>query len=293
MSCPGCGQRASVAFVSAHDRNRETDDRSFRYRRCQHCGTIFLSDPPEDLRPYYAAGYHGIPERAELDDHAALEQHKVDLLNRHVEPGRLTEVGPSFGAFALAAKLAGFEVTGLEMDPECCAYLRDAVGVAAVETVRPEIELEGLPPQRVVCMWHVLEHVPEPGELLRAAAAALEVGGLLAVAVPNPEALQLRLLRSRWAHLDAPRHLSLVPAGAIAAHASSAGLSLVESTTVDPFGRHCNRFGWEYALRRRPARGPSALTTRRASQVLERLAAPVERRGLNGSAITLLFRRTA
>lgn len=290
MSCPLCGG-SSDSFVAARDRNRESSRDVFRYRRCSVCATVFLSNPPADLGSAYVGDYHGIPTPAELRDRAASERHKVSLLTTLIEPGALIEIGPSFGAFALAAREAGFSVTGIEMDSECCAYLSDTVGVTAIQSTAPEEVLPELAPATAVCMWHVLEHVRQPLQVLGAAAGALKPGGVLALAMPNPESIQFRALKARWAHLDAPRHLFLIPLPVLVSHAAAVGLDCVLHTTNDPFGRHCNRFGWEYALRRRPAAAPSGVWTRRASQVLERVAAPAERRDLRGAAYTVVFRR--
>ena len=290
--CRVCGGPTS-ALLTATDRNREVDDRRFAYARCDACATVQLDDVPADLERYYDDGYHGVPTPDELRSRVDLEQHKVALLRAHVEPGRLVEIGPSFGAFALAAREAGFDVTGIEMDAVCCEYLQQTVGVTAIRSTRPEEVLPDLVPSRVVALWHVLEHMEHPVRVLAAAAANLQPGGVLAIAVPNPQSLGFSLMRARWAHLDAPRHLALLPLAALERHAREHGLEPVATVTADPFARHCNRFAWEYALRRRPARGPSPAPVVRASQVLERVMAPVERRDLRAAAYTALFRRPA
>ena len=290
--CRVCGAATST-LLTASDRNREVDTRQFTYARCRACATVQLDDVPDDLGRYYDAGYHGVPAPAELRSRVPLEAHKLELLATQVAPGRLVEIGPSFGAFALAAREAGYDVTGVEMDPTCCTYLEETVGVRAILSSRPHEALAELPPSRVVAMWHVLEHMAQPVEVLRAAAGNLEPGGVLAIAVPNPDSLGFSLLRGRWAHLDAPRHLHLMALGTLVEQAGRLGLELVATRTADPFARHCNRFGWEYALRRRPAAGPSPALVMRASQALERLLAPVERRGLHGAAYTVLLRRPA
>jgi SAM-dependent methyltransferase len=289
-TCALCGG-ATAHALTAWDRNREVDREPFAYRRCEACGTVQLADVPGDLGRYYPRDYHGVPAAEELRERAELEAHKVELLTAHVAPGRLVEVGPSFGAFALAAKEAGFDVTGIEMDARCCDYLHETVGVQAINSAEPEEVLPTLPRSRVITMWHVLEHLPRPVTVLERAAENLEPGGVLAVAVPNPESVQFRVLRARWAHLDAPRHLFLIPLETLLDHARAFGLEPVAVATDDPFGRHCNRFGWEYALRRRPSTGPSGPLVRRASQVMEKGLAPVERRGHNGAAYTVLLRR--
>ena len=66
-----------------------------------------------------------------------------------------------------------------------------------------------------IVFWHSLEHLPNPGEELERAAALLEPGGVLVVAVPNNDSLQAKLFGDRWLALDMPRHLThITSAGA-------------------------------------------------------------------------------
>jgi hypothetical protein len=124
---------------------------------------------------------------------------------------------------------------------------------------------------------------------LEAAAKNLRPGGVLALAVPNPQSLQFRLLRGRWAHVDAPRHLFLLPLRAVSGAVAEHGLELASATTADAAGRHWNRFGWEYALRRFPARRPSSRVSRTLAGVIDQSLSPVERRGLTGTTYSAVF----
>ena len=140
-----------------------------------------------------------------------------------------------------------------------------------------------------IVLWHVLEHLPRPWEVVERAAWCLKPGGVLALAMPNPDSMQFRLLGARWAHVDAPRHLFLIPLSTLEARANEVGLDLVRLTTSDPAGKHWNWFGWEYALRRHPARHPSTLMSRICARLLTLGLSPFERRGLNGAAYTAVF----
>jgi SAM-dependent methyltransferase len=291
-SCRFCGGSRSMPSVTAWDRNRELSEERFVYWRCHNCATVFLASVPDDLGRYYGAGYHGFsggePQWRHSQTLRDFEAARVELIRRHAEPGPLIEIGSGAGAFAAAARDAGFAVTGIERDKACCDHLRDGLGVGAIHTDQPAAALADLGPPAVVAMWHVLEHLPDPDEALAAAAATLRPGGLLALGVPNPESLQFHALGARWAHLDAPRHLSLIPADALTARAAGLGLRRVALGTNDPFGLHCNQHGWTAALVSRPARG-LPVPARCAGLALTRLMAPVERRGLRGSALLLVF----
>jgi SAM-dependent methyltransferase len=292
-SCPLCGCAGSRAFAVG-DRNRESTDEVFAYARCGACGTVFMIDPPDDLARYYEGDYYhfdaaGEPEwkhnQVRLDSAA----YRVRLLLEHVVPGPLIEIGAGTGAFASAAKAAGFDVTAIEMDESCCRYLREREGVAAICSDRPLAALDSLAPTRVVAMWHVLEHLPNPAEVLERIAAQLEPGGVLAIGVPNASSLQFRLMGSRWPQVDAPRHLCLMPPGALLRKGEELGLRGVAITTTDPEGLDFDLFGWANALRRHPARGPTSRLVGYAALALRRAAAPLERTGNRGSAVTLLL----
>lgn len=289
QQCPLCAGPATHAFT-ARDLNRAVSREPFDYWRCAVCETFFLSPVPGDLGRYYPEDYYTPPSRQGLEEAAHGERFKLDLLADHTPPGgRLVEVGPGTGAFARAALQAGFEVTAIEMDEHAGEYLRDVVGAESIISDAPQDVLPTLPPSRAIAMWHVIEHLPEPWEVLERAAENLEPGGVLAIAAPNPEALQFRLLRSRWAHLDAPRHLFLIPRRALDGRCRELGLRPAFTTTADPQGRYWNWFGWDYALRPSPRSRTPRLHSALPSLALARLMRPIETRGGNGCAYTSVF----
>jgi SAM-dependent methyltransferase len=255
-----------------------------------------MVDPPSDLGRYYEGDYYQFDDRGEpawKGNQAQIRSaaYRVELIERYVTPGELIEIGAGTGAFASAAHAAGFAVRAIEMSERCCRYLSEREGIEAICSDRPLDALSSLPPARAVVLWHVFEHLANPADVLERVAEKLEPGGVLAIGVPNPRSLQFRLLRTRWAHLDAPRHLCLAPAEAIAERAETLGLSCVEMTTNDPDGLECNQYGWAAGLRRRPADGATAPLVDNAALALCAAMAPLERTGNRGAAITLLLRK--
>jgi SAM-dependent methyltransferase len=292
--CPFCGGRSEHA-LTASDRNRESIDARFEYERCAVCATLFMRDVPDDLSPFYAGDYHrfGDDGAAEWEGNAtlrAVETARVAMLAEHLAPGGpLVDVGAGPGGFAAAARDAGYDVTAIEMDDRSCEYIRERLGVGAIRSDDPIAALRELEPARVISMWHVLEHLREPAAMLATAADRLQDGGVLAIGVPNPASLQFRALGARWAHLDAPRHLCLIPERALSERLCELGLRPLLATSDDLFSRLCALHGWVYALRRRPARGDATRVTVRAAQAITKALAPLERSDLRGAALTLLF----
>jgi SAM-dependent methyltransferase len=193
--------------------------------------------------------------------------------------------------FALQARTAGFEVLAFEQDATCCAYLRDVVGVEARETDTPEKLLREVTGASAIALWQVIEHLPDPLGLVDAAADALAPGGVLVIATPNPTSLGFRRMRRRWPHLDAPRHLWLIPPDVLTQRARAAGLELVTLTFDDAGSRSWNRFAWQRLLMNE-VRGRTAQRIGFViGAVLSMAASPFERRGRRPSSYTVILRK--
>ncbi len=181
------------------------------------------------------------------------------------------------------------------MDDRCCRYLREVVGVETIQSDDPAATMEHVEPQQVITLWHVIEHLPDPWPCLQRAANRLTTGGILVIATPNPQALQFRMLRSRWAHLDAPRHLQLIPADLLRSRLDEFGLETILITSDNQDARDSSRAGWIALV----AHVLPAKLVRRGLWRAGRLAYPavrpiletLERGELNGSSYTLVARK--
>jgi 2-polyprenyl-3-methyl-5-hydroxy-6-metoxy-1,4-benzoquinol methylase len=291
--CRLCGGSARERF-HARDLNLHRSSRSFAYCVCDDCRTLQIAEIPSDLGDFYPSEYYEIPNsRHELLAAAEGERFKLEIVQEFVPAGRLLEIGPAMGGFALLAKEAGFDVDTVEMDARCCDFLRDTVGVKATQTSDAAAFLDSSQPFDVIALWHVLEHLPNPRETLRAAAERLSDGGILVIAVPNPGAFQLALFGRLWAHLDAPRHLQLMPARSIRGVLRNWGLRPVLQTTVDRGGLGWNAFGWQISLQNLARVFGLRSMPSLIGRALCRISRPLERRGMRGSTYTMVLRKQA
>jgi len=290
--CSLCGSPALKAF-DARDYNRGTTSATFNYYRCSTCALLFLHPLPVDLSQHYPDDYYAIPDSSdELHRLAHRQHHRLEMLRHHLSSGCLLEIGPAHGAFAYLAQTSGFEVEVIEMDDRCCRFLEDVAGLRVIKSSDPTSAVKAVQPKDAIVLWHVLEHLADPWECLQQLTARLKVGGTLLIAVPNPQALQLRIFGRRWTHLDAPRHLNLVPAARLVARLGQLDLEPACVTSNDVEGRSWNIFGWRWSLANlspwRRLRLPLSLL----GFGLGVLAAPLERRYLRGSTYTAVFRKT-
>lgn len=144
---------------------------------------------------------------------------------REMPFGDLLDVGCGDGDFIFRARQHGWRVRGSE------------VNVAAVKSARAagltvdlgELESVGYGSQSfdVVRAWHVLEHVPEPLNLLRQMRRLLRPGGLAIVGVPNYASGARRILGGRWRGLQPQYHLNHFDARTLRSALVTAGFKIV------------------------------------------------------------------
>jgi 2-polyprenyl-3-methyl-5-hydroxy-6-metoxy-1,4-benzoquinol methylase len=246
--CPHCST-PSVRSFATKDYNRRVTDERFQHFVCPACRIVFIDPIPGDLQRYYGAAYHGLPTREALIEHSHREQFKVEIIRKFMTGGRLLEVGPSIGAFLVAAQRAGFETSAIEFDPAACEYLQQVPGIRALRADAPEDVVGQVPGYDVLAMWHVIEHLGNPWRSLPPLLRKLSRGGIVTVSSPNPDSAQFRIFRGRWFHADAPRHLELIPRSTLDAFMSQHGLSNVFTTYADEATLLNNEFGWAVSLR--------------------------------------------
>ena len=169
-------------------------------------------------------------------------------------PGRLLDVGAGRGRFVAQAREAGWEAHGIEPS------LRGVQGARAlgVELQQADVEDAGVAPRSLdaVSLWHVLEHLDDPGGTLERIAGWLRPGGVLVVGVPNLGSVQASAGGERWYHLDVPRHRTHFTVGGL--HALLRRHELEPVATHHVLAEH-NAFGLWQSLVSRFTRTPSWL----------------------------------
>ncbi len=289
--CPLC-QKESQLYLRTMDYNRKISQEQFNYNFCPSCRLIFLSPIPEELGRYYTAEYYPVPRSYEqLEKEAEQDRYKIKIIQQFVSKGRLLEIGPSYGKFALLAKQAGFEVEVLERDKSCCNFLQDVVGIKAINSDNPAESLRNAKPYDVIVLWHVLEHLPNPWKTLETLAGKLLPGSILVIATPNPDAIQFKTLGRFWTHIDAPRHLSLVPLSLLREKAQFLSLKIILSTTSDDGGLLLNAVGWKDSFANMGSRGFIRKRLRSVGRLISVVASPIERINGLGSAYTAVFQK--
>ena len=208
IDCPLCGDGRS---------EQVWQEGGYDLVRCRNCDLLFVANPPdeEELARLYSfeGGFHtqladGSDQSSSAADANAL--HHLDLMAEVQKPGRLLDVGCATGRFMRHACSRGWTAMGVEPNNDTAAIAR-ADGLDVVTGTLAEVDSS----ERfdAVTMWDVVEHVPDPLEVLEQARSVLAPAGYLWLATPNVDGLfpvaSLRVANrvGRWPHPEPPYHL--------------------------------------------------------------------------------------
>jgi SAM-dependent methyltransferase len=287
-SCPQCGS-PSALFRSSTDINRKTTREVFHYYRCLTCGLIFMANIPA-----YRRGYQRVPRSVtDLRKLAAREKFRLSELLKLKARGKLLEIGPWIGLFSINAKDAGFEVDAIENDDACVNFLGNTVGIKVFRSNNPAAILANMGEQYdVIVLWHSLEHLPTPWLLIANASKALKPDGVLLIAIPNIDSYDSRVMREKWVHLDAPRHLYFYPPDALSALCLQFGLLPVHVSTSDRLSVTLSLIAWYHYMRRcLPFPYMLGLAGMVKGRLVRWKAQSTQSREKLGSGLTAIFRK--
>lgn len=178
-----------------------------------------------ELTPSYAAG-RWIVGLSPLARRAQREVRYLPPANR-ASPPRLLDVGCGNGEFLRKMGGMGWEVHGIEPDPQ-------AVRVAAacgIPTHCGSLADHPYPDDHfdAITLYHVIEHLHQPLEAMRACHRLLRRGGTLAVFTPNIDSLGHRAFGRDWHPLHPPAHLILFVRATLRGLLRQAGFDSVSS----------------------------------------------------------------
>jgi len=219
--CPICAADGAPLYVVARDRLFGLAAGAFRLHRCPSCCCIFQHPLPEPAaiasfypREYWwsgnpQSGFSGAIHRLERAYREFVALDHVRFLERcSVGSGgrSLLDIGCGGGLFLHLARRRGYSPHGMDASAQ-------AVAVAHAQYDLPVRQGEiGSPVWEdtrfdFITMFHVLEHLIDPGMALAYARELLLPGGTMILQVPNAASYQARLFGARWYGLDVPRHL--------------------------------------------------------------------------------------
>lgn len=240
--CPSCHSIAGAPVLQGFDFDQ--GEERFELVRCESCGLVRTAPRPIDLGRWYARNYYGGGNRKfsgfveNLTRRFAVGRARriAGLASPAAGRIRVLDIGCGRGSLLRAFASIGHECHGVERgefpgstEGGYTLHVGDLREIAF-----PERHFD------VVVLWHVLEHLDDPGGVLREVARIVRPGGAVVVEVPNLDSFQARWFGRHWFHLDLPRHLVHYTPTTLDEALAGAGLRTVRMATGSleqgPFG---------------------------------------------------------
>jgi SAM-dependent methyltransferase len=195
--CPGVERRA----VGAKD--------GFALFECAVCSLLYVDPMPDDetLARFYRHYHKTAQYTAKLDAKRRRAARRIRRLSRRVRGNRFLDVGCNAGFAVEAARQAGFDATGIDIDTDAIAQAQTLFPAATFEAISLEaLAATGQTWDLVYCS-EVIEHLRRPRDFVAALAGVVAPGGLLFLTTPDMGHFTLPRDRLAWDNVRPPEHL--------------------------------------------------------------------------------------
>jgi len=255
-ACPVCGGEYFHTLCVGFDYELRTCSNPWQMVRCGACGHVWLNPRPAvgALSTIYPPHYYAYNFEQDIHPIAVWGKRRLDraklrgICRATNMPDTFLDVGCGQGRYLDAMAEMGLpreRIIGLELDERIVAELRERgfqAFAGRVETC-DEIAPESI---QLATMFHVIEHVDDPGEVVEKIIGWLKPGGVFAVETPNIDSLDARLFADGyWGGYHFPRHWNLFTPESLARLLSDRGLEVL--TTRYQTGHSF----WMYSLHHR------------------------------------------
>jgi SAM-dependent methyltransferase len=124
---------------------------------------------------------------------------------------KLLDIGCGRGLRLLEFRKLGFEVHGLDLQPDVVRYLNEELKIPAqTADVSAMVDLYEPASFDLITTYYLIEHIPNVREAIANMYSLLKPGGWLAAAVPFVDSIQSKIFGRQWINVrEAPRHLGL------------------------------------------------------------------------------------
>jgi 2-polyprenyl-3-methyl-5-hydroxy-6-metoxy-1,4-benzoquinol methylase len=202
--CSACGRKQVICYCFTVN--------GCPIQQCVSCGLGYAEPGGFEPTDYYTAEYFNGSHSDGYADYLGAESvlrqefaRTVAFIRTHVASGRLLDIGCAYGFFLQEAK-PFYEVSGIELADDAAAHCR-ANALDVHSGVADEATMARLGPLDVVTLLDVVEHLPQPQEVLALAARHLKPGGAIVLTTGDFGSLMARLMGPKWRLMTPPQHL--------------------------------------------------------------------------------------
>jgi 2-polyprenyl-3-methyl-5-hydroxy-6-metoxy-1,4-benzoquinol methylase len=157
-------------------------------------------------RPGILKRLESLYRRVVLHDHVSFIARATRDLSRNTGEVQLLDVGCGSGTLIGILKHRGFRVLGVDFSREAASVAESENGVQVLVGPLDQANFKEATFDAVT-LFHVMEHVANPRDLLSEIRRILKPDGCLILQVPNIDSWQSKVFGAQWYGLDIPRHV--------------------------------------------------------------------------------------
>jgi SAM-dependent methyltransferase len=183
--------------------------------KCCCCGFIFCNPAIKGLDHLERNHYNNPDEYQSYieTNNFSIYQVGEKLIRKFKPTGNLLDVGAGKGDFVFLSNKNGYKSKGIEPSPRFCDYSKQIYGVHLEQGYLGQKNYFQGEKFDVITLFHVLEHVYQPEQLLKNISGLLKDDGVVYIEIPNANAIILkifdlffRLFRKNWSCRLSPLH---------------------------------------------------------------------------------------
>jgi 2-polyprenyl-3-methyl-5-hydroxy-6-metoxy-1,4-benzoquinol methylase len=204
-------------------------------QQCPACGLGHAEPGGFEPTTYYTADYFNGSHSDGYADYRGAEPvlrkefaRTVGFIRKIVPSGRLLDIGCAYGFFLQEAK-PFYEVSGIELAADAAAYCR-ANGLDVHAGIADENALSRVGPLDGITLFDVIEHLPEPHDVLSLAARHLKPGGIVVLTTGDFGSLAAKLMGPKWRLMTPPQHLWFFTRESVRRIGARCGLTMTHFT---------------------------------------------------------------
>jgi SAM-dependent methyltransferase len=225
-ACPVCGERTAHKSVF--------EKWGYPILSCRGCGLTSAGVPQQfDSSAIYSRDYFQGKTRDGYADYLSSEnvlrrefRHSLAHLRRYAPKGRLLEIGCAYGFFLMEGARY-YRSIGIDISQDAIDFARSR-GLDAHQGIVDADFLRRTGPFDAVVMLDVIEHLPDPANVLAAVSDAMPQGGCLLITTGDWGSLTARLAGRHWRLMTPPQHLYFFSRPTLTTLLERVGLQLVD-----------------------------------------------------------------
>lgn len=198
MKCPICNSNKGKNLGKKN---------SFEIIKCKNCLTLYSKKTEDSLTYFDYSNYYSEENLTVPDFVCEIYRNIIREFEPYRGNNRFLDVGCGAGILLDIAKELDWNVTGVEVSKPAAEHLRKR-GLNVVEGMLEEVNFPDDYFDAITCT-EVIEHVPNPKEVLKEIARILNPKGVLWMTTPHSNGLAGKMLGSKWSIVAPPEHLNL------------------------------------------------------------------------------------